>query len=189
MPELTKQEKIDAAVAIVQENARAALDDDPNSDDHYLRHEYTEAYHVTSQLVKQGVLIEERPMSTSQVERDRIQKRLAGQAKRLLDEEARKPDARILRFSSVTDESPPRLNGYNRALYGQAVGYTTPELYERALEARESRQAREREQRDEMADLLARARAAGDFPVPTDVTTTSVTFGVDGLRKLLERWA
>jgi hypothetical protein len=186
MPELTKQEKIDAAVAVVQARAAEALAGDP-SDVAGRGREYVEPHAIAIELVEQDVLVQEEYPGYSG--KDRSRKRLEGQVKRLLDEEARKPDARILRFSSVDDKSLPRLNGTRRGFYGPSVGYTTPELHERALTAVAAADAQRRAERDEMAELLARVNASEGFPAPIQTTTTSVTFSADGLRELLDGWA
>lgn len=182
MPELTKQQKMDAAVAIVQHRAAIELEAEPSG----LLHEYIDPWTIATELERQGVLVrEDGPGWRAQ---DKAIKRLEGQARRLLDEEARKPDARILRFSSADNKALPRLDGGRRGFNRAGIGYTTPELHERAVAAVEARVAREKAEREEMADLLARARAADGFPVPTGATTTAVTFDADGLRKLLEGW-
>lgn len=179
--ELTKQEKIDAAVAVVEKNAQAALAD-LGGGDSLVRSEYTEAYQVASVLEREGVLV--RVEGRDFAAKEAAERRLNGQAKRLLDEEAAKPDARILRFSSRDGEPLPRLNGWRRHLHGAAVGYTTPELYERALMAVQARLDQERAEELEIASLLDQAAAAG-FPKPKTATRLTVTYDLDGLRALL----
>jgi hypothetical protein len=179
---LTKEEKIDAAVAVIQENAQAALDRGP--DEVGRGSEYTEAYVVATVLEERGVLVREDAVGFAG--KDRSDKRLHGQARRLLDEEARKPDARILRFSSHDGDPLPRLNGNRRGFYGAAVGYTTPELYAAAVAAVDARDARDKAELDEMSAMLDVAAAAG-FPKPSAATARSVTYDADGLRALLER--
>jgi hypothetical protein len=180
MSDMTKQEKINAAVAVVQEQAAAALRGEQSQ---RMRAGYVDADTVSTVLVKQGVLdtVETRSGSA----RDAEQRRLRGQAKRLLDEEAKLPGGRILRFSSADRKTLPYLDSERRFQYGQTVDYTTPELYERALTAVQARLDRERAEELEIASLLDQATAAG-FPKPKTATRLSVTYDIAGLRALLE---
>lgn len=173
--ELTKEEKVDAAVAIVADHAQAALDGEEQAN------EYVEAYAVATHLEERGVLARQvTDRQSSNV--DRARKRLDGQAKRLLDEAV--AQGRILAFSSRDHRLLPRLNGNPRGLYGNAVGYTTPALYERAQAAVAQARAEAQAAEETMEALLQQARAAG-LPEPTNSHPTRVTYDVDGLRALI----
>lgn len=175
---MTKNEKIDAAVAVIEARCQARLRGELD----YAR-EYTEAYEVATALVEQGVLVREEGLTGYG---ERARKRLDGQAKRLLDEEAGRPNPRILRFSSRDHVPLPHLDGYHRHLYGNAVGYTTPALYQAAQEAVEARLARLRADEQAMDELLQQAEAAG-LPEPVKHDSHLVTYNVEGVRALIER--
>jgi hypothetical protein len=179
---LTREQKIDAAVAVVEERARQALD---QTDGDGFRNEYTEAGHVVRTLKEQGVISHDDDGSRDWRRAEAARKSLEGQVKRLLDTEAAKDDARVLRFSSRgSSDMLPRLDGTRHGLHGMNVGYTTPELYERALMAVQARIDREDAAREEFAGLLEQARAAG-WPAPVKTTDTTATYDTEALRALL----
>lgn len=171
--------KIAAAVAVVERNAARALAADR---DLHMR-DYIEAYAVAAVLTTEGILERPATTTTSHVERDAIDKRLTGQAKRLLEEAA--DQGRIVRWSTAKQGAAPHLDGNRRTLYGNAVGYTTTALFERAERAVEETIARMATNREAMADLKRRAQEAG-MPDPSTSDATSVTYGVEAFRALVE---
>jgi hypothetical protein len=178
MTTITKQDKIDAAVSIVQEHAQAVMDGTSQST------EYMPGYAVAGMLEDRGVLVREpKPGDYNASEKARL--RVENQAKRLLDEEAAKPDARILRFSSVDSPPLPRLDGTMRRLPGSQVAYTTAECYERCQRAVENRDADQKAKREEMAAWLKRAQTAG-LPEPSStVEGATVTYNLDTFAALV----
>lgn len=182
----TKQELIDAAVAVVVARTEEALRGDPHSRE-YVGREYIEAYAVATALRESGMISHPDTDSRDHNYRERARKALDSKVKRLLDEEVAKPNARILRFSSRDQQlGLPRLNGMRRRLSGNAVGYTTPELYERAQQATATFQEQQLAQATAMVLLLARATAAG-LPEPLKSDSRTVTYGYDALLALVER--
>jgi hypothetical protein len=171
---LTKQELIDAAVQVVVDRLGAGR-------------EYVEAYDVARVLRERGVISHPDQDKTGYTYEERVRKSLIGKVKRLLDEETSRPNSRLLRFSSVDNAALPRLDGSRRPLHGQAVGYTTQEVYERAEAAAAAVDAQRKADRAEMKALLERATAAG-VPAPTSGGPTGVTFDVAGLRAIIERF-
>lgn len=184
MSKPTKEELTEAAVALVQQAAAAALGGEVEEFTGR-KDGYVEAYMVSGTLADQGVLTHEDLNASSSQWRNRARKSLEGKVKRVLDAEAAKPDARILRFSSAKDQPPFRLDGYARNYYGQAVLYGTPELVAAGQQAFEERIAREHEEAASMAALVARAKDAG-MPDPVKANAYNVTYDVEGLRQLVE---
>src|SRR5215467_266254 len=128
----TKQ--VDAAVAVVEANAARALAQEPAYPGGTPVGEWIEAYQVANVLAKQGVIdTPPKGPESESMYRDRLAKRQAGQAKRLLDEAV--AQARLIRWSSVKDGAAPRLSGLRQHLYANAVGYTTPEVFAQAQQA------------------------------------------------------
>jgi hypothetical protein len=176
---VTKEERIDAAVAIVREQAERAL----NSEGATHRAGYIEADSVATQLSTQGVVTHEHLASKSWSAKETARKSIDGKAKRLLDEAARQ--GRILRLSSRDHPSLPQLDGQTRAPYGQAVYYTTPELHATAQAAVDARLAEERAQQAEMDALLERAKSLG-LPEPVKTWRDGVTYDRRMLRRIIE---
>jgi hypothetical protein len=180
---MTKEQLIDAAVEVVRERAAQALAGTTE------RGEYIEAYQVSSALEDSG-LLPALPPSRDTAAREKARRSLDGKVKRLLDEAAAQPEPRILRFSSK-DQPPegyPRLDGAPRGLYGQAVGYTTPEVYEQACRAVAEARQRVEDERTEFAALIDRAQTLG-LPQPVKARysgPTSATYDLDGFRALVE---
>jgi hypothetical protein len=177
----TKQELIDAAVTVVQENARKALD---GEGDNLHRFEYTDAYQVATRLIDRGLITHERLIARSSAWRDQARKSLDAKTKRLLDAEMETASPRLVRHRR--DDGPaPRLSGERRPLYSGATGYTTPELYQRAEEAVAAKVERQRADTAELAELLKRAEAVG-MPAPVVIHPATVVYDVAGLREIVE---
>ena len=92
---MTKEQRIDAAVAVVTEQAERALQ---GEDSFSSRDGYTEAYQVATRLVEQGVITHQGLDSTGWQQKEAARQSVNGKAKRLLDEAV--GQGRILRFSS-----------------------------------------------------------------------------------------
>jgi len=181
---LANEELTEAVVEYVQTAAKAALAGERVAG---IREDgYVEAYAIGANLIDRGILTHEHLQSSSSSWKDDARKSIDGKVKRLLDAEAAKPDARILRFSSRTDEAPFKLDGYSRNYYGQSVLYGTPELVEAGRQAFEARIAREHAETEAMDAMLARA-AAANWPEPDKHTRLSVTYSADALFEILER--
>jgi hypothetical protein len=180
--QLTKQQLIDAAVEIVQERAADAL-----AGVEYAS-EYIEAHAVTARMQGSGLISHPDAESRDYNVREKARKSLEAKVKRLLDEEAAKPDARILRFSTTNDRLLPRLDGTRRDLYGMAVAYTTPELHQRAGQAVEDLQVRVRQEEDETEGMLRHAKDLG-LPEPVSADRSGVTFDREGFQAILDRLA
>jgi hypothetical protein len=177
---MTKEERINAAVAIVSEEAERAL----NSEGATHRAGYTEAHSVATKLAEQGVITHEHLASESWSSKETARKSIEGKAKRLLDEAAQ--GGRILRLSSRDHASLPQLDGQARTPYGQAVYYTTPELHATAQAAVDARLAEERAQQAEMDALLARGKSLG-LPPPDKTWRDGVTYDRRTLRLIVAR--
>lgn len=112
------------------------------------------------------------------------------QVKRALDKEAKKDDARLLRFSrrQGTDKVP-RLDGTLRYLHGNAVTYITTESYARCEAAVAAYEADCQAKAEALDDLLSRAAKLG-LPAPTQFSRgwpdNSVTFNQEAYRALVE---
>jgi hypothetical protein len=181
---VTKDEMIDAAVAVIEERARKALDGQAGS--RGARYTgYTEARVVATVLREQGVLTHPHQDSEGWQTRESARKSLDGKARRLLDTEASKPNARILRFSSARQDRPPHLNGERMGLYGHTVAYTTTELFARATALAEQAEARDQADELRMDNALEQAAALG-LPAGRARGLT-ITFTVDEFVTLLKK--
>lgn len=176
---MIRDELRDAAVAVVQERAAAALAD---AEERHVRTEYIEAYQVAHVLQGRGLLTHPDQDSKSWTHKEAAHRSIDGKAKRLLDEAA--ADGRILRFSSRDVKALPWLDGYPRSLSGNSVGYTTPELYEAAQAAVAAREERERLELEVLTDLLDHADRLG-MPKPVKANRTTVTYDVHGLHDIV----
>jgi hypothetical protein len=180
---MTTEEQIDAAVAVVEREAREALaKTDPFYSDGYIA-----SHVVATKLVELGVITHPHLDSKGRYYQEGARKSVEGKAKRLLDAEAAKPNARILRFSSRKGETnPPRLTGVRREFYGPTTAYTTLELYQRASERVAATNAQARADAATMTALLARAAELG-LPVPIKNTSQQVTFTAEDFGTLIDR--
>jgi hypothetical protein len=173
---------IDAAVAVIEDRAREALTKNGRAS---YTDGYTEASVVATVLAEQGVLTHPDQDSKGWQAIDRVRKSRDGKAKRLLDAEAAKPNARILRFSSKKGDTPPRLTARRQGFYGTTVEYTTPELFDRAEELTAAAEAKA--QADELAlDNALEVAAALGLPAGR-VRALTVTFTVEEFVALVER--
>jgi hypothetical protein len=175
---MPKQELIDAAVDIVREYGAAKIAGESWAT------EYPEAYMVASRLVDRGLLPDVENGMTSAQKDDR-RKSNDGKAKRLLDQAAALPNPPILRFSSRTTQTLPRLDGRRRSFYGNGVGYITPGLHALCEAAASAADMAAKDRREEMRALLEAAERLG-LPEPTGTTNESATYGLDAFRAMIE---
>jgi hypothetical protein len=188
--DLSKEELIDAAVAVVEKEVAGSLEKWEQvlagtlSTSNLHLNDYVSSYTVTWRL-KDDDVIRAVPKQGDYYGKENAAKAVEAKVKRALDEEAAKPNARILRFST-RDGVLPRLDGQRRRLFGQQVAYTTPELYRKAQEAVLAAETTARDEAAEFKVLLGRARAAGlvDYDEPT-YGVTSIIINLDQMRKLV----
>jgi hypothetical protein len=177
---VTKDEMIDAAVAVVEQEAREALAKPrPMTNDGFVT-----AHAVANKLVAAGVITHDRLDSKGMWEREAARKSVDGKAKRLLDAEAAKPNARVRRFSSTKD-APPRLTGTRGRGYGREVTYTSVELLAKAEEVTVQAEAKDQADELRMDNALEQAAALG-LPAGRARALT-ITFTVDEFVTLLQK--
>jgi hypothetical protein len=180
----TKQERIDAAVAVVVERAQRAFDGEVRGS--VPEHGYVEPYMVAATLAEQGVISHPDLDSRSPALRDAARRSIDGKARRLLDEAA--AGGRIVRLRASEHPQLPQLDGTTRPPYASATNYTTPELYKAASAAVETAQLLRLDRESELRDLVERALALG-FPEPTgpERGAVTVTYNLDAFRAIVER--